>query len=130
MEVRIWRNGLEHKIRFQHGERDEALHVIGPSSEDRGTLVTFKPSKQTFTKVDFDISILERRVRELAFLNSGMLIILRDERHAEPKELRFHYDGGLSAFAEWLDSSKLPSSRRPLRARSTIPKAASASSSR
>ncbi|MFT8957053.1 MAG: DNA gyrase subunit B, partial [Gluconobacter oxydans] len=106
MEVRIWRNGLEHKIRFQHGERDEALHVIGPSSEDRGTLVTFKPSKQTFTKVDFDISILERRVRELAFLNSGMLIILRDERHAEPKELRFHYDGGLSAFAEWLDSSK------------------------
>ncbi|MFT8764256.1 MAG: DNA topoisomerase (ATP-hydrolyzing) subunit B [Gluconobacter potus] len=106
MEVRIWRNGLEHKIRFQHGERDEALHVIGPSTEDRGTLVTFKPSKQTFTKVDFDISILERRVRELAFLNSGMLIILRDERHAEPKELRFHYDGGLSAFAEWLDSSK------------------------
>ncbi|GBR70895.1 DNA topoisomerase (ATP-hydrolyzing) subunit B [Gluconobacter kanchanaburiensis] len=106
MEVRIWRNGLEHKIRFQHGERDEALHVIGSSTEDRGTLVTFKPSKQTFTKVEFDISILERRVRELAFLNSGMLIILRDERHAEPKETRFHYEGGLSAFAEWLDSSK------------------------
>ncbi|OUI83627.1 DNA gyrase subunit B [Gluconobacter sp. DsW_056] len=106
MEVLIWRNGLEHKIRFQHGERDEALHVIGPSTEDRGTLVTFKPSKQTFTKVDFELSILERRVRELAFLNSGMLIILRDERHAEPKELRFHYEGGLSAFAEWLDSSK------------------------
>ena len=106
MEVLIWRNGLEHKIRFQHGERDEALHVIGPSTEDRGTLVTFKPSKQTFTKVDFELSILERRVRELAFLNSGMLIVLRDERHAEPKELRFHYEGGLSAFAEWLDSSK------------------------
>lgn len=106
MEVRIWRNGLEHKIRFQHGERDEALTVVGPSDEPRGTLVTFKPSKQTFTRVDFELSILERRVRELAFLNSGLEIILRDERHAESKELRFFYEGGLSAFAEWLDASK------------------------
>ncbi|GBD55695.1 DNA topoisomerase (ATP-hydrolyzing) subunit B [Gluconobacter wancherniae] len=106
MEVRIWRNGVEHFIRFQHGERDEALRIIGASDEPRGTLVTFKPSKSTFTKVDFEFTILERRVRELAFLNSGLEIILRDERHAEPKEIRFHYEGGLSAFAQWLDSSK------------------------
>ncbi|GBR47821.1 DNA gyrase subunit B [Neokomagataea tanensis NBRC 106556] len=106
MEVRIWRNGQEHFIRFQHGERDEALRIIGPSDEPRGTLVTFKPSRGTFTKVDFDFSILERRVRELAFLNSGMEIILRDERHSETTETRFFYEGGLSAFAEWLDSSK------------------------
>lgn len=106
MEVRIWRNGIEHFIRFQHGERDEALRIIGPSDEPRGTLVTFKPSRGTFTKVDFDASILERRVRELAFLNSGMEIILRDERHSDTKETRFFYEGGLSAFAEWLDSSK------------------------
>ncbi|MXV44452.1 DNA topoisomerase (ATP-hydrolyzing) subunit B [Saccharibacter sp. 17.LH.SD] len=106
MEVRIWRQGKEHVIRFQHGERDEALRIVGPSSEETGTLVTFKPSQETFTKVDFDIAILERRVRELAFLNSGMEIILRDERSSEPKETIFHYEGGLSAFVQWLDSSK------------------------
>ncbi|EHH68488.1 DNA topoisomerase (ATP-hydrolyzing) subunit B [Gluconobacter morbifer] len=106
MEVRIWRNGQEHFIRFRHGEREAPLSVVGPSDEPRGTLVTFKPSKGTFTKVNFDFAILERRVRELAFLNSGMKIIIRDERHAEPKEVRFFYEGGLSAFAEWLDSSK------------------------
>jgi DNA gyrase subunit B len=108
MEVRIWRQNLEHFIRFQHGERDEALRVVGPSDEPRGTLVTFKPSRQTFTKVDFDFAILERRVRELAFLNSGLEIILRDERHAEPREQRFFYEGGLTAFAEYLDASKTP----------------------
>lgn len=106
MEVRIWRNGLEHFIRFQHGERDEALVVVGPSDEPRGTLVTFKPSKQTFTKVDFEFVILERRMRELAFLNSGLEIILRDERHAEKKEVVFCYEGGLSAFVDYLDASK------------------------
>jgi len=106
MEVRIWRLGQEHFIRFQHGERDEALRIIGPSEEPRGTLVTFKPSQQTFTKVEFEFGILERRMRELAFLNSGLEIILRDERHAEPKEQRFFYEGGLSAFVEYLDASK------------------------
>ncbi|GBR10561.1 DNA topoisomerase (ATP-hydrolyzing) subunit B [Asaia siamensis] len=106
MEVRIWRNGLEHFIRFQHGERDDALTVVGASDEPRGTLVTFKPSKQTFTKVDFEFGILERRMRELAFLNSGLEIVLRDERHAENKEVVFCYEGGLSAFVEYLDASK------------------------
>ncbi|TPW34712.1 DNA topoisomerase (ATP-hydrolyzing) subunit B [Oecophyllibacter saccharovorans] len=108
MEVRIWREGKEHKIRFQHGERDAPLTVIGPSEEERGTEVTFKPSQNTFTKTDFDLSVLERRVRELAFLNSGLEIILRDERHSEPKEMRFFYEGGLSAFVNWLDSSRTP----------------------
>lgn len=106
MEVRIWRNNTEHFIRFQHGERDDALAVIGASDEPRGTLVTFKPSKQTFTRVEFDFSILERRMRELAFLNSGLEIVLRDERHAENREVVFCYEGGLSAFVEYLDASK------------------------
>ncbi|UMM63239.1 DNA topoisomerase (ATP-hydrolyzing) subunit B [Aristophania vespae] len=106
MEVRIWRQGKEHFIRFQHGERVAPLSVIGESEEERGTLVTFLPSTGTFTKTKFELSILERRVRELAFLNSGMKIILRDERTSEPKEITFHYEGGLSAFVEYLDSSK------------------------
>ncbi|GBQ30355.1 DNA gyrase subunit B [Gluconacetobacter azotocaptans DSM 13594] len=106
MEVRIWRNGQEHMIRFRHGERDAPLVVVGPSAEPRGTLVTFKPSVATFTKIEFDFAILERRVRELAFLNSGLQIVLRDERHATTREDIFHYQGGLAAFVEWLDQGK------------------------
>ncbi|MDF7674784.1 DNA topoisomerase (ATP-hydrolyzing) subunit B [Acetobacteraceae bacterium ESL0709] len=106
MEVRIWRQGKEHFIRFEHGERVAPLCVVGDSDEERGTLVTFKPSSGTFTKTTFELPILERRVRELAFLNSGLRIILRDDRGSEPKEITFHYEGGLSAFVKWLDSSK------------------------
>ncbi|AQS87055.1 DNA gyrase subunit B [Neoasaia chiangmaiensis NBRC 101099] len=116
MEVRIWRQGMEHTIRFQHGERDAPLSVVGASDEPRGTLVTFKPSKATFTRVDFEFSILERRMRELAFLNSGLTIVLRDERHAEARETTFFYEGGLAAFAEWLDASKTPIVSPPITA--------------
>ncbi len=106
MEVRIWRNGQEHMIRFQHGERDAPLAIIGPSAEPRGTQVTFKPSVGTFKITEFDFAILERRMRELAFLNSGLEIILRDERHTPTREENFHYEGGLSAFVSWLDRGK------------------------
>src|ERR1700730_1322305 len=81
MEVRIWRLGQEHRIRFQHGDADGPLQVVGPSDGPTGTEVTFKPSTGTFTKVEFDYAILEKRLRELAFLNSGMTMVLRDERH-------------------------------------------------
>ncbi|MBB2179229.1 DNA topoisomerase (ATP-hydrolyzing) subunit B [Gluconacetobacter tumulicola] len=106
MDVRIWRNGQEHMIRFQHGERDAPLAIIGPSAEPRGTQVTFKPSVGTFKITEFDFAILERRMRELAFLNSGLEIILRDERHTPTREENFHYEGGLAAFVSWLDRGK------------------------
>lgn len=106
MEVRIWRNGQEHMIRFRHGERDAPLTVVGPSDEPRGTQVTFKPSIGTFTRVEFEFAILERRMRELAFLNSGLQIVLRDERHTPTREENFHFQGGLAAFVEWLDRGK------------------------
>jgi DNA gyrase subunit B len=108
MEVRIWRNGQEHMIRFRHGDADAPLAVVGPSSQPGGTLVTFKPSAGTFTKTEFDFTLLERRLRELAFLNSGMTIVLRDERHVPAVESVMRYDGGLIAFVEWLDRSKSP----------------------
>jgi DNA gyrase subunit B len=108
MEVRIWRNGLEHMIRFRHGEAEAPLAVIGASDEPSGTMVTFKPSAGTFTRTEFDFGLLERRLRELAFLNSGMTIILRDERHVPAVENVMHYEGGLVAFVEWLDRSKTP----------------------
>ncbi len=108
MEVRIWRNGTEHMIRFSHGERVAPLVEIGSSDEERGTQVTFLPSGQTFTKTIFEFPILERRLRELAFLNSGLKITLRDARTEPVREEVFHYDGGLIAFVEWLDRSRAP----------------------
>jgi DNA gyrase subunit B len=108
MEVRIWRLGQEHMIRFANGDTVAPLGIIGPTQREHGTEVTFKPSAATFTKVEFDLAILERRVRELAFLNSGLTIVLRDERHPEVMESTFRYDGGLVAFVEWLDRGKLP----------------------
>ena len=107
MEVRIWRQGLEHRIRFRHGDTVEPLAVVGPAPErGNGTEVTFKPSPGTFTRTEFEFGLLERRLRELAFLNSGMTIVLRDERHAPAVESVMRYEGGLIAFVEWLDRSK------------------------
>ncbi len=107
MEVRIWRHGVEHRIRFRHGDTEEPLTVIGPDPDHRnGTEVTFKPSPGTFTRTEFEFPLLERRLRELAFLNSGMTIVLRDERHTPAVESVMHYDGGLVAFVEWLDRAK------------------------
>src|SRR3954447_15643845 len=107
MEVRIWRNGLEHFIRFEHGDTVQPLKVVGPSGKPSGTEVTFKPSTGTFTKTEFDYAVLERRLRELAFLNSGLSIVLRDERHVPAQETTFRYEGGLVAFVQWLDRSKV-----------------------
>src|ERR1700753_1229364 len=107
MEVRIWRNGMEHFIRFAHGDAEGPLVVVGPSDVQTGTEVTFKPSTGTFTKVEFDYAVLEKRLRELAFLNSGMTMVLRDERHAPPVESTFFYEGGLVAFVEYLDRAKV-----------------------
>ena len=106
MVVRIWRGGLEHVIHFAHGDTTSPLAIVGPSTQPSGTEVTFKPSTGTFTKTEFDYAILERRLRELAFLNSGLAIILRDERHAPAQETSFKFDGGLIAFVEWLDRGK------------------------
>jgi DNA gyrase subunit B len=109
MEVRIWRHGVEHRIRFRHGDTEEPLIVVGPDPDHvNGTEVTFKPSPGTFTRTEFEFGLLERRLRELAFLNSGMTIVLRDERHTPAVESIMRYDGGLVAFVEWLDRAKTP----------------------
>ncbi|HEY8288989.1 MAG TPA: DNA topoisomerase (ATP-hydrolyzing) subunit B [Acetobacteraceae bacterium] len=106
MEVRIWRHGNEYRIRFRHGDAEAPLAMVGPAEHGSGTEVTFKPSPGTFTRTEFDYALLERRLRELAFLNSGTTITLRDERHAPAVETVMHYDGGLVAFVAWLDRSK------------------------
>ncbi|MBV9248331.1 MAG: DNA gyrase subunit B, partial [Acetobacteraceae bacterium] len=119
MEVRIWRYGQEHRIRFRNGEPEAPLAAVGPSDAPSGTEVTFKPSPATFTKTEFDYALLERRLRELAFLNSGLTIRLCDERHAQPQEAKMHYEGGLVAFVEWLDRGKTPVFTPPISLRTS-----------
>jgi DNA gyrase subunit B len=114
MEVRIWRNGQEHFIRFEHGEAVQPLRVVGSSEERGGTAVTFRPSGATFTRTEYDMAVLERRLRELAFLNSGLAIQLRDDRHVPAVEASFQFHGGLVAFVEWLDQGKEPLFRPPI----------------
>ncbi|MGY9106737.1 MAG: DNA gyrase subunit B, partial [Alphaproteobacteria bacterium] len=95
--------GKEHLLRFHDGEPVEPLKVTGDSGGKRGTEVSFLPSSKTFTMTEFDLATLEHRLRELAFLNSGVTIVLSDHRHVEKKETTLKYDGGLEAFVQYLD---------------------------
>jgi DNA gyrase subunit B len=122
LDLRIWRDGLEHEIRFAHGDAVAPLEVIGPAplidgKPQRGTSVTFRPSSETFSHIDFDYATIEHRLRELAFLNSGVHIILTDARHAEVKTEDLHYEGGLDAFVRYLDRAKTPLIGKPVQMR-------------
>jgi len=106
LDLRIWREGKEHYMRFAMGEAVAPLAIVGDANGRKGTEVTFLPSTETFTKVEFDYATLEHRLRELAFLNSGVTIILSDQRGVEKKEVTLHYEGGLEAFVKYLDRTK------------------------
>jgi DNA gyrase subunit B len=114
LKLRIWRNGQEYAMEFSHGNAVSPLAPVGPANGRRGTEVTFLPSTQTFTMVEFDYKTLEHRLRELAFLNSGVRIILTDNRHAEVKQEELMYQGGLEAFVRYLDRTKQPLISRPV----------------
>lgn len=105
LELKILRNGKEHQMRFALGEPVAPLKEVG-TSEQTGTIVTFLPSDTIFTGTEFDFSILEHRLRELAFLNSGVTIKLIDARHMERKEETLYYEGGLEAYVRFLDEAK------------------------
>jgi DNA gyrase subunit B len=107
LELTIWRSGQEFFMRFKNGDPEAPLKALG-KSDRTGTKVTFWPSDKTFTKLEFDAATLEHRLRELAFLNSGVTIKLRDERHVDPTEVTMRYEGGVEAFARYLDRSKTP----------------------
>ncbi len=113
LDLRIWRDGKEYAMRFRMGEAETSLAIVGDAPADArrggtltGTEVTFQPSPQTFTKLDFDFATLEHRLRELAFLNSGVFLTLTDARHGEAHSIDLHYEGGLEAFVAYLDRSK------------------------
>ena len=113
LELVIWREGKEHWMRFEHGDAVAPLIVKGDAPDvdgkpKKGTRVTFMASTNTFKNVlEFDFDKLEHRYRELAFLNSGVRILLRDNRHADIKEHDLYYEGGIAAFVKYLDRNKL-----------------------
>ena len=108
LELTIWREGKEHWMRFEHGDAVGPLKVVGDAPEGKkGTRVTFMASTETFKNVlEFDFDKLEHRYRELAFLNSGVRILLRDKRHEDIKEHDLFYEGGIGAFVKYLDRNK------------------------
>ncbi|MDJ0641298.1 MAG: DNA topoisomerase (ATP-hydrolyzing) subunit B [Erythrobacter sp.] len=125
LELTIWREGKEHWMRFEHGDAVNSLEVKGDAppvdsngDEDglkKGTRVTFKASTDTFKNVtEFDFEKLEHRYRELAFLNSGVRILLRDKRHEDVLEHDLFYEGGIGAFVSWLDRNKQPLINAPI----------------
>ncbi len=114
LELTIHRNGKTHTMSFTHGVPDAPLKVVGDAEGKRGTEVTFLPSTETFTKTVFDFATLEHRLRELAFLNSGVRITLTDRRGVEPVVVELFYEGGISAFVRYLDRSKQPVLKEPI----------------
>ncbi len=114
LDLTIWRDGQEHFVRFERGETAAPLKVVGPAEGRRGTRVRFLASTDTFSNLDYSFKTLEHRLRELAFLNSGVRITLTDRRHAEPVEVELHYDGGVREFVRWLDRSKTPLIKDPI----------------
>ena len=108
LKLTIWRDGKEHFMEFRDGEALAPLSVVGAAHDRRGTEVTFLPSPQTFTMTEFDFSTLEHRLRELAFLNSGVLILLSDRRHAVEKREEMRYEGGVEAFVHYIDRNQTP----------------------
>jgi DNA gyrase subunit B len=108
LKLTIWRDGQEHFMEFRDGEARAPLAVAGAAQNKHGTEVTFLPSPQTFTMTEFDFATLEHRLRELAFLNSGVRIVLSDMRHAVEKREELSYEGGVEAFVKYLDRNKDP----------------------
>ena len=125
LELTIWREGKEHWMRFEHGDAVNSLEVKGDAPKvdqnpddngfKKGTRVTFKASTETFKNVtEFDFDKLEHRYRELAFLNSGVRILIRDKRHEDVVEHDLFYEGGIAAFVKWLDRNKQPLVAEPI----------------
>ncbi len=105
LELRVWRDGFEHIARFEGGFTTKHLEQLG-ATDRTGTEVRFLASLETFSNLDYSFETLEKRLRELAFLNSGVKIILRDERPTEALETVLYYDGGVKEFVKYLDRHK------------------------
>jgi DNA gyrase subunit B len=114
LKLDIWRGGKHWHMSFTHGVADGPLEPVGEQGDKKGTEITFLPSPETFSKTEFDYNTIEHRLRELAFLNSGVFITVADDRGVEPKSVDLHYEGGISAFVQYLDRAKQPMLPEPI----------------
>ena len=116
LELTVWRDDKAHWMRFEHGDAVAPLAVTGDApTGKRGTRVTFQFSGDTFKNVtEYDFDKLEHRYRELAFLNSGVRVLLRDKRHEAVVEHDLYYEGGIGAFVQYLDRNKQPLIPEPI----------------
>ncbi|WP_375687282.1 DNA topoisomerase (ATP-hydrolyzing) subunit B [Pseudooceanicola sp. LIPI14-2-Ac024] len=114
LELRIWRDGKEHYVRFENSVTAAPLEVVGEAEGEKGTEVRFLSSDKTFSNLNYDYATLEKRLRELAFLNSGVRIVLEDERPAEALRTELFYEGGVKEFVKYLDRSKHPMFPEPI----------------
>jgi DNA gyrase subunit B len=112
LELTVWRNDMEYRARFEDGDCVVHVHEVGPAPGKKGTMVRFLASAKTnrpegtFSNLEYSFKTLEHRLRELAFLNSGVRIVLEDERHAEPQKVELFYEGGVREFVKYIDRSK------------------------
>jgi DNA gyrase subunit B len=121
LQLKVWRDGKEHYVEFAHGETVAPLKVVGEAKGGRrGTEVTFLASSDTFKNIEYDFATLEHRLRELAFLNSGVNIVLSDMRHAVEKREEMHYSGGVEEFVRYLDRNKKAIVPAPIMVRSEM----------
>jgi DNA gyrase subunit B len=118
--LKVWRDGKEHFVEFAHGDVVAPLKVVGEAKGKRGTEVTFHASPETFKNIEYDFATLEHRLRELAFLNSGVNIVLSDMRHAVEKREVMRYDGGVEEFVKYLDRNKKAIVPAPIMVRSEL----------
>ena len=114
LELRIWRDGKEHTARFERGDTVKHLEVVGDAKGHTGTEVRFLASTTTFSNLEYSFETLEKRLRELAFLNSGVRIILIDERPVERLRTELFYEGGVKEFVKYLDRHKHPVMPEPI----------------
>ncbi|WP_439816117.1 DNA topoisomerase (ATP-hydrolyzing) subunit B [Zavarzinia sp. CC-PAN008] len=115
LQLRIWRGGREHHVVFRHGEAVAPLAVVNENAGPQtGSEITFNPSAQTFSQTEFSFETLEHRLRELAFLNSGVRIVLEDQRGIEPRLVDLFYEGGVKAFVQYLDKARTPLVKEPI----------------
>src|SRR5437773_1274032 len=112
LEVRVRREGKEHRMRFERGQKASNLEVVG-SAKGTGTTISFRPDSQIFEEIEFDYEILAARLRELAFLNAGLLITITDKIRGRRDS--FQYQGGISEYVKWINRAKTPLHADPIR---------------
>ena len=114
LKLTIWRDGKKHSATFSNGNTTKKLDIVGTSNSETGTEVTFQPSTEVFTNVNFIFKTLESRLRELAFLNAGLKIKLIDNRNNQQNKVDMLYEGGVSEFVKFIDKSRTPLISKPI----------------